>query len=479
MILPPFDKNKELFIWGPVPMRMFYASGMNRAIYEGKVFEKYPDYEWPAPLVLYKEGKCCWINDFSELRAVGKKTFLEGILQKTIRKRITNAFDFCVKKLKKEEINIDKLNLASLSDKDFIKLWNSFHGAVVDFWVPGLIPEIANYGGEEYLRQELSKLIKDETACNKILQVLTAPEELSFYQKEELELLKTKNITLHTKKYSWLKNSYYGVKELPVEFFKERKKEIPKELAKKVKIHLIETKKQKLIIQRKYFLSKKIMNVASALSWGIAWQDNRKGLIFEYIGYKDKLLNELIRRCGLSKDLAVTLDSRELIEHFGGIKDYTNEMNLRVKGFTDYLKRDMQIFYSKDTNYLWDYYLGGTDFGINLSELKGIVASSGKERIVRGRVKLLLDPHSLESIKEGEVLVAPMTSPEYVFAMKKAIAIVTDTGGLTSHAAIVSRELKKPCIVGTKFATKVLQDGDVVEVDANKGIVTILSKETK
>ena len=55
--------------------------------------------------------------------------------------------------------------------------------------------------------------------------------------------------------------------------------------------------------------------------------------------------------------------------------------------------------------------------------------------------------------------------------MKKAIAIVTDTGGITSHAAIVSRELGKPCIAGTKIATKVFKDGDLIEVDANKGIV--------
>lgn len=69
-----------------------------------------------------------------------------------------------------------------------------------------------------------------------------------------------------------------------------------------------------------------------------------------------------------------------------------------------------------------------------------------------------------------------MTSPEYVFAMKKASAAITDTGGLTSHAAIVSRELDIPCIVGTKIATKILKDGDLVEVDANKSIVKIIKK---
>ena len=64
-----------------------------------------------------------------------------------------------------------------------------------------------------------------------------------------------------------------------------------------------------------------------------------------------------------------------------------------------------------------------------------------------------------------------MTTPDFVPAMKKAAAIVTEQGGITSHAAIVSRELGVPCVIGTKIATRVLKDGDLVEVDANKGIV--------
>jgi pyruvate,water dikinase len=67
-----------------------------------------------------------------------------------------------------------------------------------------------------------------------------------------------------------------------------------------------------------------------------------------------------------------------------------------------------------------------------------------------------------------------MTRPEYMPAILKAAAIIADEGGITCHAAIVSRELGIPCIVGTKIATQALKDGDLVEVDADKGIVKIL-----
>jgi pyruvate,water dikinase len=72
-----------------------------------------------------------------------------------------------------------------------------------------------------------------------------------------------------------------------------------------------------------------------------------------------------------------------------------------------------------------------------------------------------------------------MTRPEYVPLMRLALAIVTDEGGITCHAAIVSRELKKPCIIGTKIATQVLHDGDLVEVDADAGVVRVIEQATE
>lgn len=100
--------------------------------------------------------------------------------------------------------------------------------------------------------------------------------------------------------------------------------------------------------------------------------------------------------------------------------------------------------------------------------LSGASASPG---IGTGTVKILKSPKEIKKVKTGDVLVAVMTSPDYVPAMKKAVAIVTDEGGLTSHAAIVSRELGIPCVVGTKTATKSLKDNQVITVDGSKGLI--------
>lgn len=111
----------------------------------------------------------------------------------------------------------------------------------------------------------------------------------------------------------------------------------------------------------------------------------------------------------------------------------------------------------------------------NIKEIKGITVSKGKGVI--GKVKVLLAPKDFPSFKKGDILVAPETTPDFIPYMKMASAIVTQTGGVTSHAAIVSRELGIPCIIGAKIATRVLRDGDLVEVDANKGVIKIIKKK--
>ena len=104
-------------------------------------------------------------------------------------------------------------------------------------------------------------------------------------------------------------------------------------------------------------------------------------------------------------------------------------------------------------------------------EIKGTIARKGK---IEGVVKVILDPENNKNFQEGEILVTSMTRPDFVLIMKKAGAIVTNEGGVTCHAAIISREIGIPCIIGTKIATKVLNDGDVVEVDADNGIIRII-----
>lgn len=115
-----------------------------------------------------------------------------------------------------------------------------------------------------------------------------------------------------------------------------------------------------------------------------------------------------------------------------------------------------------------DFELEDEKHSDDIKELHGQIACAG---LARGKVKLVWTKDDNGKIQDGDILVSPMTRPDFLPAMKKALSFVTDEGGITCHAAIVAREMNKPCIIGTKIATKVLKDGDMVEVDAENGVV--------
>ncbi len=108
-----------------------------------------------------------------------------------------------------------------------------------------------------------------------------------------------------------------------------------------------------------------------------------------------------------------------------------------------------------------------------ISEVRGQVAQKGK---VVGKVRIVKNRAQANLVEEGEVVVSPMTTPDFIVGMHKAAAFVTDEGGIVCHAAIVAREMKKPCIIGTKIGSQVFKDGDMVEVDADQGIVKIIER---
>jgi len=108
-----------------------------------------------------------------------------------------------------------------------------------------------------------------------------------------------------------------------------------------------------------------------------------------------------------------------------------------------------------------------------ISELRGRIANKG---VARGRAVVVYVARDYGKLKKGDILITPMTKPDIVPFLSKVRAIVTDDGGALSHASIISRELNIPCVVGTRFATDLLKDGDLVEVDAESGIVRIIKR---
>ncbi|GEM_PF-1387734 len=195
--------------------------------------------------------------------------------------------------------------------------------------------------------------------------------------------------------------------------------------------------------------------------------------------YRELLFNEIKRRRKISRRELRAYDSDELDELVRiGKKLPKKKLEKRKIGFLKLMENgEIFTFEGKKAEKMFNELIGKLE---DKKTLAGIVASPGYtvgRAIILSYKKSREHSSKIQKMEEGQIIVTEMTRPNIVEACEKAGAIVTDEGGITSHAAIVSRELGIPCIVGTSIATKVIKDGDYLEVDANRGIVRKLSKD--
>lgn len=469
------SSKKELFKWGPIDGRPIYVDYFIQAFL---YYQKYTGISWPDVIHYFKNDKLIVIADYERLRDRGEKLFKKYVLDDRQLKRAYENWFEIAKEIKNFRGKIDKKrNEDEL--KDLFKNWNKIY---LDFWLTGFLPEISNWGGERLLKNKIIKFNKANFI--EIFEGLSAPEDLSFFQKEELELMQIKlkgkikqeeALEKHQGEYYWLRNSYGFTEILDANYFK---KELNKISVREAKEKIVEIKnypkkvrlrKKELI--KKYKINQEIVNIAEKLSHCIWWQDLRKKYIFMANDIISEFNKQISRISNISFKELCYYTSLEVVNFLENNKKI--DAKKRFKGFIIYYheKNDLTFRIGKQANNFAKVYLE-VKVDKSLKEFKGLVVSKGK--IIRGRAKILLTPRNLDKMNKGDILVAPMTSPDFIVAMRKASAVITDEGGMTCHAAIVSRELGIPCIVGTRIASKVLKDKDVVEVDTNRGIIEII-----
>lgn len=198
-------------------------------------------------------------------------------------------------------------------------------------------------------------------------------------------------------------------------------------------------------------------------------------VLFEPNGYSNQLFAILGKQFGVQQKMFDNLTQQEILALFDGKKPDADVVSKRQTAFVE--SYDVNGFYEgKKAETILHEFAEKAEFS---DTIQGQVASSGR---ITGSVKIIPVDYSdldrvnaeIEKMQRGDILVAETTAPELMVACKKAGAIVTDMGGLMSHAAIVSREFGIPCVVGTKNASKILKDGDEVEVDGDIGVVRFL-----
>ncbi len=375
--------------------------------------------------------------------------------------------------------------------KFFDKIWVAYK----EFWAYGLFIDAFDAGFDQ---EEIKKIIKKYNLTIKEASVLNTPPEMSFTSEREYSLLKIiRNLPKPPKKNfdkflaDYVKNSpevkkyilnfdYYKSNYAKVEHIIEREiiREIKQYLKDKKslenkynKLHnytKIQTSEIKRII-KKHNLKENPLFFFNQLTY---WRECRKQINLMGIHVLNMILDAIERKTKIPKNYLKYLNYDEIDKVLKGSiglavlkKRFEKGVLISVfgRGYNLAIGEQAIIFKNKLDKRLANKISGNI-----------IVGQTACHGYAKGRAKIILYKNDFNKFKEGEILVTGMTRPEYLPVMKKAAAIVTNEGGITSHAAIISRELNKPCIIGTQNATQLIKNGDWVEVDANKGVVKII-----
>jgi len=344
------------------------------------------------------------------------------------------------------------VRILALEDKDDVE---EFFSVSAEFLNTSFVIGFADYGVERYL-EKLSE--KTGIAVGDVLAQVKPHKKTPFMEyQEELRSLKEEDILAFVKKYKWMGTHMFMHSGLTEAKVREELEDVSREEHQSAsRIELPDEYKEIVAIgSRLTFYRSYLVEIFNMVSY--TYRPFLKNLAKEHgLTWDDLLLFTYKEVIALKNEKVIPKDYNERKDGFGMI-NVNNEIKV-VTG--EELKKELDECQERiDTK--------------SITELKGMAACRGK---VTGVVKIVEEAQHISKLKKGEILVANETTPDYIIGMKIAGAIITNQGGITSHAAIISRELNVPCIIGTKIATKVLKDGDLVEVDANKGVVKIIDK---
>lgn len=390
-----------------------------------------------------------------------------------------NFIEHNIKRCIEVSQNLVKVTQESSQKQDLMRAFNEYvqkhHEFSAFMFFPIGIEKIIT----KQVREEVKKMVSNETFQDTINK-LTTPSRILDSTQEQIDLMKIAlennldSLEEHRKKYGFL--SVYNQDEQPdsLDAYKTRLQALLKtDVKKRLRDFQKEFDKREKEFEetiKELKISGHLLKMVNILREYVYLRSYRLEMLNKSNQLIQSLLEKIGKQLGLSLAEVCALTAEEIISEKIPSKE---EINQRINGYI-YLQqgKEYQIF-TDDLDKIKILEFGEEKDYQKIREIRGTTACRGK---VRGSVRIIWKKEEISLLKSGEVLVTSMTTPDYVMAMEKSAAIVTNEGGMLCHAAIVSREMGIPCIIGTEIATKVLETGDIVEVDATEGIVTIVKK---
>lgn len=448
-----------------------------------------------------------WTKTHEELKAkiIADYNYFEEIINESLI--CGEAFNLWTEK------NIQQKDVSALTTTEIASLLEEFIDRQEDLYAYGTALPTLDFLNGSFVESNLISFLKKAVSEDKFTEyytVFTAPTNNSFAQDQEEDLLRLMSgfwadkkwqeavakeslasikenypeffirLTEHSIKYNWVYYVYQGPAWDESNFYDFIQDHLRKGIEPAKKLLELAAQQEELKQRKEKYLAELkpdpfnafILYIAGKMVWA---KPRRKDYQSKSYYHLEKLLREIAGRLFLSLDQVRSLPLELMQKALGN-----NELDLSI---ANEIKKchvclptengEVITLIGKEAEEFFEKYLAEFENPeiITASEFWGTSACAGK---ISGKVKIVNLPQEMTKMEYGDILVSTATTPSIVPAMKRAAAILTDEGGLTCHAAIVSRELNIPCVVGLKIITRALKDGDMVEVDADKGIVKII-----
>lgn len=443
----------------------------------------------------FSHGKADWYLDRADIRRGASALIKLAKQDPAVSTNLRAAWRADEKQFDRFFRQFSAVHLRKLSQDQLARLWNRYYqlairrlssAAIIDHFALGTDRLI-----HEMLQEEVQKQIPgcnlENGAASQIFSTATAPVHQSFISRAEIDLMRIaaqrsqETLQNYQRRYFWIKNNYLtsrsiSVQELRREIrrWRNNERDLAAEITKMRNTPKTNRLKKQRLLQQ-YALSPLLRTLLKISADFSAWQDERKRATYlnTYLGCT--LLEEIGRRTGYTLEQLKYATGFEINDLICGNRPTAAELAARMAGSVFIAFDGEHYVITGDNVERLRSLMFGKRRKREINEFRGLTASLGR---VQGTVKVIKSVDEIDKVAAGDILVAVMTRPDYVPAMRKASAIVTDEGGVTSHAAILSREFGIPCIISTRIATDVLKDGDFIEVNANYSTVTILERRS-
>ncbi len=438
--------------------------------------------------IFHDQEQMHWYYDVRGIDAVARfmiRKTMEGDINARIKKEWTKYAN----RLTRIFMSIEEMLPPDIQQEQLMSIYKnlittlefeSAFGTMSDFLSSNLIPEAIR---KHLLRIGIKKESIDEWIGISTISLFESP-----YHKEQILFLNIaeayrrghnikKRCTQYVRKYWYVQNDYGFAKKLDVHSFLRRVKNLIHDGHNPIKeSHTLHTQRAILTRKKRWLIheaTKKgeanFVKLLRMIDVQVQLWDLKKVMMQQAFYYVNILLSQIGKQFGASfSDMQwyTPIEVENLLAH--RIQPLPQRLITTRKKccILEVTQRSTRVLVGPRAQTLIRSIEGRLNTKAKI--ITGIVGNAG---VVSGTVRVILNPRLVKKLKKGTILVTGMTTPDFIPLMRVAAAIVTDEGGVTCHAAIVARELGIPCVIGAKIATKLLKDGDRVEVDATRGIV--------